>query len=438
MAVEVIFEGQTSNVAPAQIVDTAVGIFTSTGTGGGPASVSNFVSQAEQPPNSRSMPASPAQFVTLWITGLGPVAGGDNMRPIDVGAVVDVRDKVDLEIFVGSRRVTNIFYAGRSAEFAGLDQAVFEVPADAELGCDTPVNVSANGRPANGTTMAIAADGSPCPSVANPLVLPGSVNGIFGGVNFLRLAGSTRDELEDPFAEFAVEQGTAVFAANPPSPGGFSIFTNLPPVGTCISSAGLSQEGESSGSVTSLETNVDAGTEIAVTRTADGERRVIPLPDGALLGGGLPGPETPPLFLDAGRFRIESNGGADVGAFGLDVDIPAPVVWTNRDDLARVSRSGFDVRWQGGTAGQTIALLGTGSNGIDRADASFACTVDATAGSFRVPGHALANLPNGRVFEDGLIMLLSLSELAQLSAPGVAAGSVSLTSMDYRTTFFRD
>ena len=56
------------------------------------------------------------------------------MRPIDIGAVVDVRDRVNLEIFVGSRRVTNIFYAGRSAEFAGLDQAVFEVPADAELG----------------------------------------------------------------------------------------------------------------------------------------------------------------------------------------------------------------------------------------------------------------------------------------------------------------
>ena len=220
--------------------------------------------------------------------------------------------------------------------------------------------------------MAIAPNGSPCPRVANPLVLPDSVNGIFGGVSFLRLAGSTRDELEDPFADFAVEQGTAVFAANPPRPGGFSIFTNLPPVGTCISSAGLSQESESSGSVTSLETNVDAGTEITVTRS-DGEQRVIPLPDGASLGGGLPGGDTLPLFLDAGRFRIESEGGADVGAFGLDVDIPAPVEWTNRDGLARVSRSGFEVRWQGGTAGQTIAILGAGSNGIDRADASFAC-----------------------------------------------------------------
>ena len=71
-------------------------------------------------------------------------------------------------------------------------------------------------------------------------------------------------------------------------------------------------------------------------------------------------------------------------------------------------------------------------------DASFACTVDATAGSFRVPDYALANMPNGRVFEDGSLILLSLSELAPLNAPGVATGSVSLTSMDFRTTFFRD
>ena len=128
----------------------------------------------------------------------------------------------------------------------------------------------------------------------------------------------------------------------------FSIFTNLPPVGTCVSSAGLSQDGEVSGAVTDLETNVDAGTEITVTRSSDGEQRVISLEDGALLGGGLPGDDTPPLYLEAGTFRLESDGGADVGAFGLDVDVPAPVVWTNRDDLARVSRSGFEVRWQGG------------------------------------------------------------------------------------------
>ncbi len=229
VAVEVIFEGQTSNVAPAQVVDTAVGIFTSTGTGGGPASISNFVSQTEQPPNSKARPASPSQFVTLWITGLGAVTGGDNMRPIDIGAVVDVRDRVNLEIFVGSRRVTNIFYAGRSAEFAGLDQAVFAVPADVELGCDTSINVRANGRPSNGTTMAIAPDGSPCPSVANPLVLPDRVDGVFGAVIFLRLAGSTRDGLEDPFADFAVEQGTAAFVVNPPRPGGFSSITRSKP-----------------------------------------------------------------------------------------------------------------------------------------------------------------------------------------------------------------
>ena len=36
------------------------------------------------------------------------------------------------------------------------------------------------------------------------------------------------------------------------------------------------------------------------------------------------------------------------------------------------------------------ALSGASSNGIDLADASFGCTVDAATGSFRVPGYALA------------------------------------------------
>ncbi len=152
----------------------------------------------------------------------------------------------------------------------------------------------------------------------------------------------------------------------------------------------------------------------------------------------MPGGDGPALFLTDAAFRLESDGGADVPAFGLDVNAPSPVVWTNRDDLGRASRSGFEVRWQGATAGQTLAILGTSSNGIERADASYVCSVDPMAGSFRIPAHVLANLPNGRVFEDGTIILLTLIELAPLNAPALAAGSVSLTSMDYRTTFYRD
>ena len=437
VAVEVIFEGRMSNVAPAQIVEASGGIFTSIGSGNGPGSVTNFISQTEQPLNTPANPTSPGEFITLWVTGLGAVAGPDSMRPIDIGAVVDVRDRIQLEIFIGSQRVTNIFYAGRSAEFSGLDQIVFQIPADAELGCFTPINIRINGRPSNGATLAVSAKGQPCPLVANTLTVPPITQGVFASVSLTRLAGSDRDALDAAFEAFAVEQASSVFVTDPPPPSGFSIFTNLPPAGSCVSSGGLEADGELDGSIAGLESNVDAGAEITLTR-ADGAQRVISLTEGGLLGGSTPGGNPTPLFLEAGQYRLESDGGAQVGAIGVDLIVPRRVVWTNRDSLARVSRSGFEVRWQDGSPGQTVAVLGYSSNGVERVEASFSCTAVAGAGSLFVPDFVLANLPNGRIAEDGILMLFVADELAPLNAPGVGVGSISLTSLEYRTLFYRD
>ena len=449
VAVEVTFGGQTSNVAPVQVVDAAVGVFTATGTGAGPASVTNFVSQTEQPLNTVANPASPSQLVTLWVTGLGPVAGPDTMRPADIGGVVDLQGRVNLEILVGSRRVTNIFYAGRSAGFSGLDQIVFQVPADAEPGCYTPVHVRANGRPANGVTLALGPEGGACPQVDNPLALPDAsraavrqagrvqqgLAGVLGTVDFLRMSGVSREELADPFEDFVIEQGGARFVMNPPAPAGYSIITNLPPLGTCVASSGLDQDGEAGGVTIGLESNVDAGGEVTVTR-GDGVERMIDS-DGTLLGGGLPGFDPDPLFLEPGRYRIESGGGAQVGPLGMDVDVPAPVMVINRGGLDPLSRAGFEVRWQGGSPGQTVVLVGSSTNGIERAEASFGCTADAAAGFLRVPDYALANLPDSRVPEDGMVMLMGLRRLAPLTATGVDVGSVTFTSIDFKPTRYR-
>ncbi len=224
VAVEVRFQGQTSNVAPVQVVEAAVGIFTAMGTGDGPCSVTNFVSQAEQPLNTINNPTSPSSFITLWVSGLGAVDGPDNMRPIDIGAVVDVRDRIQLEIYVGSRRVTNIFYAGRSAEFSGLDQIVFQIPADVELGCYTPIIVVANARPSNGVTLATATDGSPCQPVETAFAIPQNVQGVLGSINIFRVIGNSRESLEGPFTDFMLEQIGGLFVRDPPPSLGFSIL----------------------------------------------------------------------------------------------------------------------------------------------------------------------------------------------------------------------
>jgi uncharacterized protein (TIGR03437 family) len=438
-AVEVTYNGVAGNVAPVRIVAAGVGIFTPAGTGMGPASITNFISQANQPLNTPNTPVARRQFVTLWVTGLGAIEGSDMERPVDVGAVQDVQGRVNFELYVGSRRVTNIFYAGRSAEFPGLDQVVFEVPADVETGCYTPIIILTNGIPSNGVTMAIAANGGACPQVDHPLVVSAAAAGTTGSVNFARLAGSDRDSLQDAFQDFAADVGAASFVAGAAAPAGFNPLLNLPPLGTCLASGGLDANASLPGTGIGDPSNVDAGTQITVTRP-DSEQRVIDLTGGTTptFGGGLPGPGATPLFWEAGSYRVESDGGAQVGAFALDVNLPEPIAWTNRDQLEIVSReNGLELRWQSGSAGQVIVVVGNSSNGIERAAGSFVCTVAPATGFLRVPPQVLANLPDGRVFEDGIIFVISLQRLAAIQASGLASGSLNATFIHYRLAFFR-
>ena len=434
VAVEVVFNGQLSNVAPVHVVAAGVGIFTATGAGVGQGSITNFITQIDQPLNNVTRPGAPGQVVIAWVTGLGGIAGSDTQRPIDVGVVVDVRDRVDLEVYVGGKLVTNIIYAGRSAEFSGLDQLVFVIPADVELGCSTSLIVLANGIPSNTVTIATAQQGSACPQITTPFIGP-TGEGVVGAVTLLRLSGDSRADLDAPVADFAFDLGSATFVNGAPAGAGFSSLFNLPPLGTCLAAGQLTLED----SMMQDPTTVDAGTTVTVVRSADMEQRIIRFDgEGGLLGGGLPDDdEITPLFFEPGAYRLESDGGSQVGAFGIDFDLPAPVQWTNRDDLAEVNRDeGFEVTWQGGVPGQAVVLMGTASNGVEFANASFVCTADALRGSITVSPRVLANFPNGRIPEDGSIMLVSTNHLAAIEADGLSSGELSSILIDLRTTLF--
>src|SRR6185437_4307831 len=63
-----------TNVMTVHIAASAFGIFTATGTGLGPGILQNFITQANQPINSATIPAQPGQTIILWGTGRGPVA----------------------------------------------------------------------------------------------------------------------------------------------------------------------------------------------------------------------------------------------------------------------------------------------------------------------------------------------------------------------------
>src|SRR5205823_4973582 len=162
---------QQSNAMTVNISPSAFGIFTATGTGLGPGILQNFVSQTNQPINSATIAAQPGQVITLWGTGLGPVAT-DNVAP----TAGNLSTKVELSV---GGVTAGTLYSGRTPCCAGVDQIVFQVPSNAPLGCWVPVYVRTAGTTvSNFVTMAITADGSPCLQTGLPFVTGGK-SGIF-------------------------------------------------------------------------------------------------------------------------------------------------------------------------------------------------------------------------------------------------------------------
>jgi uncharacterized protein (TIGR03437 family) len=128
----VTYNGESSPPVPVNIVASAVGIFTSTGIGMGPGSITNFFSATEQPLNTHHEPIEPGGFATFWVTGVAPIDAPDNLPPAQVDAVVNLRD---LDVIIGDVPVTSVLYAGRSAQFPALDQVIVELAPETPTGC---------------------------------------------------------------------------------------------------------------------------------------------------------------------------------------------------------------------------------------------------------------------------------------------------------------
>ena len=102
-----------SNPLTMRVAATSPGIFTARGTGAGPGVLQNFVTQADQPVNTPQTAAKPGQVITLWATGLGPVAN-DTVAP----TAGDLPTPV--EVVVGGKAAAKL-YSGRAPCCAGTD-----------------------------------------------------------------------------------------------------------------------------------------------------------------------------------------------------------------------------------------------------------------------------------------------------------------------------
>lgn len=424
--VRVTYQGRTSAPARTRVVRSAFGMFTVPSTGAGPAIVQNFVDAARTPLNTQAATARPGQPVILWGTGLGPVLqGADNVRP-PAGDL-----PVTLQILVGGRPATVVRYRGRSPEFPGLDQIVFDVPADAPQGCYVPLQLRAGDLWSNTATMAIQARGERCGDAFNPLSPVNASRVKTGLISLIRLSGLFVLEGAEPLT-LNLDLGVGEFAETPAIPDlNYNPTTSLPPPGSCIAFAGEDSLDLLGGDSLDLDLGrgLDAGRTITVSG-AGGSRELEQDPESkgsyfGLIGGSLPLPGLPqnPLFLNPGSFTVSGRGGADVGAFSATFTLPPPLTWTNRDQTATVNRTaGLTLNWTGSRPDQNVLIVGTANDSVNDVSGTFICVIPGSQTSFTVPASTLAILPETRSEDDlGLIglTLLPTTETATFRASGL-------------------
>ena len=444
--ITVTFNGRTSAAVPVKIVAASFGAFTVNQNGMGPGIIQNFVSQTEQPINSPQRPARLRQVETLWGTGLGGINAPDNVAPPagDLPTVV--------EILVGGK-IANKLYSGRGPCCAGLDQIVFEVPPDAPLGCYVPVLVRAGGVTSNTVTMAISSDGSRCTDPANPLSRF-SGGGKIGSVQLLRVNARVQLDATASFTNLDVDAGTASFTETRGSEFSFSPLTSLPPIGSCtvFSAGGVSVSGLLSGQLPNVVGDarlLNAGTPLQISGPR-GAKTIPRSTDGSyfnIIGGAVPllGPPPQPLYLDPGDYTVTGPGGPDVGPFTARVRVPASVSWTNRDQLAQVTRSsGVTVNWSGGDpASQGITILGGNLDNASSAGAVFVCLADLRDGSFNVPNSILSALPPSNLAQpDQTTGFLAIGagpsgDLPTFTATGLDAGYALFSQFNALSVVYR-
>lgn len=440
----VTYNGNASRAVPVRIAQHNFGIF-ATSQGRGPGIIQNFQTQLEQPLNTRSATAKPRQVIILWGTGAGPISAPDNVAP-PAGNL-----PFPFEMTIGGKPA-RLLYSGRAPCCSGVDQIVAEVPDDAPQGCYVPVQVKAGDVWSNVVTMAIEQNGQTCQDTTNPASTLTSTGGKVGVVMLTRFSATLNTATEGEMkldADLGVAAFPEVTAAGDL---GFNMLTSLPPVGTCQAFAGVRDISDLLGGAFGgpLQTSgtskmLDAGAALRVSsggQSANLERSTNGTYLG-LLGGSIPLPGTPASVpLDAGTFTIAGTGGPDVGAFNASITLRPPISWTNRNQLGAIDRkTPFQVTWTGGTAGESLMVLGYGTDQANKASSGFLCNAPAGDGSFTVPASAMANLPAVQAAGDlggkfgllGLFGFRSAGQMVPFQAPGLDLGLVIGAQIEARS-----
>lgn len=427
---------------PVQIVNSSPGIFAVNSAGIGPGVFQNFNAPDDQPVNSLIKSAMPGQAITMWATGLGPVAYADNISPSPGDLPTPV------EIFVGGKLAAKL-YSGRAPCCSSTDQIVFQVPPDAPLGCWVPVMVRTEGKmSSNVATMAISSDGGACAEPGNALANQLLNSGKVGVLGFLRV--NEIHSIPRIRLDATLDYSSFSFRQEAGSPFAFNPLMSLPPAGSCTVYSGTLDRfrGPNALFTDPAGKYLDGGTNFSMIAPKGSRTIQVPKTSPFLISGlgmnfpAYPIPTKQTLLIDPGTYSFSSVGGADVGQVRAAFSVVQGLTWTNREQTANVNRAqGLTVNWTGAPAGQAVLILGHGTDLPTNSKAMFVCMAPGTAaGSFTVPPPILGALPVSRGGKSrGLIYVGSapVSTPPSFTATGLDLGAVMTLQLNAKDVRFQ-
>jgi len=444
-SVQVTFNNARSNMGPVRIVNSSLGVF-AVRAGMGPGIFFNFVSQSSQPLNAPAVTAAPGQVVTLYGTGLGPVSFGDNVAPTAGNLPIQT------EVFVGGKSAS-VQYNGRTPCCSGVDQIVFTVPPDAPTGCYVPVTVRTAGTTSSNTvTMAIASGGSSCSDPGNPLSQSIINGGKFGAIVLARTNMHEDLGLKAP-VDITIDNAVVSLRQEKGDPLAFNPLFAYPPPGSCtVYAASVDLFGSDNLPLTATTGKyLDAGSSMFKLQGQSGTRDVMPSipPLNPIFNLWQFGKNIPnsglrdSTLLTTGDFTLRVNGGADVGQFQTTITNPTPLSWTNRDQVANVTRTQpLTINWSGGPPNVPVAILGANVDIPTNSTGLFFCVAPAGTTSFAVPPYILANIPATRsrpIASKGVLYVgaMTLASPSNFNAPGLDLGVAAATTFAARPVIFK-
>jgi len=436
--VTVIYNGESSDPVPVNIVESDVGIFTVAMNGRGPAVIQNYTSPTEQPLNQLTTPALPGQHLILWATGLGPISEPDNIAP----PVGTVNNNVEVEI-AGQRLQPT--YAGRAPTFPGVDQINVRLPDDGSIpeSCYTEVKVWTGDRASNTVTISTANEPGAC---KHPWGLPADKlaeldAGGRVGYGEISVARNVWDGFTSASPSARVSASfrsmTAPLVADrsawivpPRTQPGCALVTNGVYVGAIIRWVDTPVFYTFPPYPESLRmVYLDAGDVLLMEGP---EAKSLPVPkDENLDFTRYSVADLDPDFFTPGEWSVSGLGGQNVGAFLSKIYLPPPVVAELPGTIDRAQPLTIDWNTQGFTNEQAVRLTVTGyrddagAGWESRRPVSVSCYVPANAGSVTVPVDVLQLIPADDRGQVSLDLVMDKPEGHHFLASGLDYGVLS-------------